>query len=167
MYQCGDYVVKTNNGVCKVEDIVHLDIPGVDKKKQYYLLIPLEDKGAKVYVPVDNTNSDLREVMSEKDAWAFIEKIPEIESTWIPNDKQREQDYKTAMKSGKPEDLVGIIKNMYFRKKVRIEQGKKNTAVDERYFRLAENALYSELAFAIGREKTEMEQLIFDAVSKK
>lgn len=31
-YEIGDYVVKPGNGVCKVEDILHLDIAGADKK---------------------------------------------------------------------------------------------------------------------------------------
>ena len=33
------------------------------------------------------------------------------------------------------------------------EQGKKSTVIDERYFKLAEDNLYSELAFAIGSVK--------------
>ena len=33
-------------------------------------------------------------------------------------------------------------------------------AVDERYFKLAENQLYSELAFALGVEKSELNEII-------
>ncbi len=49
---------------------------------------------------------------------------------------------------------------MYIRRLERSAQGKKSTAVDEHYFKLAEESLYSELAFAIGRDKSEMKDLI-------
>ena len=38
--------------------------------------------------------------------------------------------------------------------------GKKITIVDERYFKLAENQLYSELAFALGVQKSDINQII-------
>ena len=163
MFEIGDYVVKINKGVCRIADIVHLDMSGVDKQKEYYLLIPVEDQGAKVYVPVEGREESMRCMMDEAAAWDFIRKIPAIQTKWIANEKLREQEYKAAIRSGKPEELVGIIKNMYHRRKKRVEQGKKNTAVDERYFRMAEDALYSELAFATGRKKDEICQLIKDA----
>jgi CarD family transcriptional regulator len=79
---------------------------------------------------------------------------------WIDNDKQREQKYKEAIHSCEPEKLVSIIKNMYNRKLIRTAQGKKNTAVDDRYFKLAENNLYTELAFAMEKDKDDMQLLI-------
>ncbi len=164
MYQIGEYVVKANNGVCSVDDIVHLNMSGVDKKKEYYLLVPIEDKGAKIYVPVDKAQENLREVLSSEAAWDLIRGIPQIESIWITNDKLREQEYKAAIKSGRPEALVGIIKNLYDRREARMAEGKKSTAVDERYFRLAENMLYSELAFAIGKEKEDMGDIIKEVI---
>ncbi|MCC8136779.1 MAG: CarD family transcriptional regulator [Clostridiales bacterium] len=167
MYSVGDYVVKANNGVCRVEDIVHLDVSGASKDKQYYLLIPQADKSAKLYVPVDTTSTSIRSVMSEEGAWEIIEKIPDIDEAWIANDKIREQEYREALKSCDPELLVGIIKNIYLRKKKRLSEGKKSTSVDERYFRLAEQALYSELAFAIGREPEEIDQIIQDKINKR
>ena len=53
---------------------------------------------------------------------------------------------------------------MYTRKKQRIEQGKKSFAIDDHFFKLAENSLYSELAFATGKEKQDIEKLITDII---
>lgn len=50
MYQVGDYIVKASNGVCKVKAIVHPDFVS-DKKKLYYLLTPVADENANLYVP--------------------------------------------------------------------------------------------------------------------
>ena len=97
----------------------------------------------------------------------MIRRIPETEREWSSNDKLREQEYKEAIQSCNPAELIGIIKNLYLRKKERNEQGKKSTVIDERYFKLAEDNLYSELAFAIGRDKSEMRKIIADTIEDK
>lgn len=57
MFKIGDYVVNSNNGICKIEDIVHLDISMSSKDKLYYMLIHVEAKNAKVYTPADGKNN--------------------------------------------------------------------------------------------------------------
>ena len=56
---------------------------------------------------------------------------------------------------------------MYHRKQRRTAQGKKNTSVDEHFFKLAENNLYTELAFAIGKNREDMQALIAERIEKK
>ena len=163
-YEIGDHVVKPGNGVCRVEDILHLDIPGADKKQLYYLFIPISDQNQKVYVPTHTADENFRKAMSEKEAWEFIDKIPTIGELWIDNEKLRDRRYKEAVQSCVPEDLVAIIKMTYLRRKKRTEEGKKSTVSDERYFRLAESYLYSELGFALKKEKDEVCRLIINSV---
>ena len=167
MYEIGDYVIKANNGVCRVEDTLHPDLPNVDKNRLYYLLVPLDNKYSRLYVPIDTAENSLRRALSEEEAWEVIEKIPEVEAAWIANDKLREQTYKEAIHSCNPTALVSIIKNLYIRKKQRSEQGKKSTATDERYFKLAEDNLYAELAFALGKDKNQMRQIIAETIEQR
>jgi CarD family transcriptional regulator len=167
MYKVGDYVVKSTNGVCKIEDITHLDIPGVDKNKSYYLLIPIEDLSEKIYAPADTIEKSTRKVMSEEEARKLIDKIPEVEEDWIENDKLRQAKYKEIMKECDPESLLGIIKMVYERKWKRMSQGKKNMVVDEHYVRMAENNLYSELGFALHKDKAEISSLVTKTIRKK
>ena len=49
--------------------------------------------------------------------------------------------------------LISIIKTLYIRKQKRMAEGRKCTAVDEHYFKLAENQLHSELTFNYKRNK--------------
>ena len=56
--------------------------------------------------------------------------------------------------------LISIIKTLYIRKQKRMAEGRKCTAVDEHYFKLAENQLHSELAFSLGVPKSEVHQII-------
>ncbi len=167
MFEIGDYVIKAHNGICRIEDILQLDLPNADKDRLYYLLIPLENKNSKLYVPTDTAEHSLRKVLTDEEAWNVIQNIPKVEAAWIANDKLREQAYKEAIQSCEPAALVSIIKNLYMRRKQRTEQGKKSTATDERYFKLAEDSLYSELAFALGKEKNEMRQLITDTIENR
>jgi CarD family transcriptional regulator len=167
MYKKGDYIVMAADGVCRVEDITHLDLPGVDQDRMYYLLVPLEDSTGKIYAPTDKIDASARAVMSEEEAWKLIDRIPEVEETWIENDKLRQEKYKEVVKKCDPEALVSIIKMAYSWKMRRLEQGKKNTAVDERYFQVAEKNLYSELGFALHKDRDAICALIIETVQKK
>lgn len=162
MFEIGDYVVKVNNGICKIEDIGHLNIATANKNRLYFFLSPIGEANSRLYVPVDKVDTGLRKVVTEEEAWKIIEQIPQVEEAWISDDKQREQKYKEAIQSCDLKKLISIIKNMYHRKERRIAEGKKNTSVDDYFFKLAENNLYAELAFAIGREKDEMKQIIIE-----
>ena len=82
MYQVGDYIVKALNGVCKVKAIVHPDFVS-DKKKLYYLLTPVADENANLYVPVDRGDESARPVMTESEAENLVKKIPTIDAIWI------------------------------------------------------------------------------------
>lgn len=166
MYQVGDYVVKMNAGICHIEDIVHMDEVSGNKDKLYYLLVPLSDGKMKIYVPTDHGDSVLRKALTSQEAWDVIGNISQIQAADIENEKLREQEYKEAIRSCRPESWVSIIKTMYQRKEKRFAQGKKEGAMDERYFHMAEEYLYTELAFAIGRKKGEMCQLIADTIEK-
>ncbi len=165
MYMKGEFVVKANTGVCIVEDILLRRLTDNSDEKEYYCLAPIADSRSKVFVPVDSDKSKLRKAMDKAEAEAFIHAIPDIETKWIESDKTREQEYKNVMRSNDPVALVGIIKNLYFRNKDRLEHGKKVTAIDERYFKLAENALYSEIAHALDKDTEDMKQIIMDSIA--
>ena len=105
MYQVGDYIVKALNGVCKVKAIVHPDFVS-DKKKLYYLLTPVADENANLYVPVDRGDESARPVMTESEAENLVKKIPTIDAIWINNERERERSYKEAVQSNDPERLV-------------------------------------------------------------
>lgn len=167
MFEIGDFVIKANSGICRVDDIGHLDISTANKERLYFFLTPLNEANTKLYVPTDKADSGLRRVITEEEAWKIIDAIPDIDEAWIADDKQREQKYKEVIQSCDLEKLISIIKNMYHRKQKRTAQGKKNTSIDEHFFKLAENNLYTELAFAIGKNKEDMQEIIAGKIGTK
>lgn len=132
MFEVGDHVVSMANGICEIKDVVEMEMSG--SRKEYFLLIPESEANSKVYVPVDSAEKRIRKAMDKKSALSVIEQISDMEELIITNEKERETRYKEAVRSCDPKLLVGIIKNMYIRKQQRLAEGKKCTAMDEKYF---------------------------------
>lgn len=160
MFKVGEYVVYGSKGVCQIMDITHLDMSGADKERLYYVLGPIGDTASRIYAPTDNQKTVMRKVISKEAAERLIEELPEIELLWVPDDKQREAKYKEALKTGDYRSWVSIVKTLYLRQRERLAQGKKITALDERYMRVAENELYSELSLTLEIPKENMEDYI-------
>lgn len=159
MFAIGEKVVHESDGICTVADIGTLDMAHISKERKYYTLIPFYNQGSKLFIPVDAAGS-LREAMDEKAVRELLEKVAEIEPIEIQDEKRREQEYKAALRSGDCKRVIQIIKTIYLRQEKRIEDGKKVTEVDERYFRMAEDKLYGEIALAMNMEKSEVLQFI-------
>lgn len=162
MFSIGQYVICGNKGVCTVEDITTLDISGIDKAKKYYILKPKYVSASTVYVPVDSAMTSMRNILTREEAETLIHSIPDIPTIVIQNEKLVEQDYKACMRSNSCEELVKLIKTIYLRKQKRMEAGRKETAVDGKYFRIAEDNLYGELAVALDMERNEVCNYITD-----
>lgn len=161
MFELNDYVVHTTGGICQIKEIAPLNIPGADKNRKYYFLDPIKPKGSKVFVPIDNS-AGIRKVMTGDEARELIDDIPDIEEMCIDNDKIRESKYKEAIKSCDLRELVKIIKNLHTRRDQRFAEGKKITAIDDKYMKIAEDNLLNELAFVLGRDKNEMQSVVSD-----
>ena len=164
MYQKGDYIHYGNSGVCVVADVTHMEMEGIDQDKMYYVLSPIWTKGNKIYTPVDNTKVVLRPILSKAEALQLIDEMPSIGCIPISNDRDREDIYKTAMRTCDCREWVRVLKTLYARKLERQAAGKKVTSADERYMRAAEDQLYGELATALGMQRDEMESYITERV---
>lgn len=166
MFQIGDYVICSNKGVCEVENITVLNISGADKEKEYYILKPLYSAGSTVYVPVDSQKDHtMRKVLERTEAERLIGTIPEIPLLVITNDKMTEQMYKDCMKSNDCQELVKLLKTINLRRQKRIQAGRKVTAVDAKYWHLAEENLYGELAVALDMSREEVGGCVMAAVN--
>lgn len=166
MFDVGDYVIHGNNGICQITDITRLDITGSDKNRKYYILTSLHDSKNRIYSPVEN-EANMRGVLSKEEAKQLVESIPSIGELEINTDKEREAKYKEAVHSRDCTELVKIMKTLYIRKCQRLEEGKKNTATDERYLAIAEENLYGELAFVLEKEKEQVKQDVTDLLKKE
>lgn len=163
MFNIGDYIVYGHNGICRVVDITHPDIAGDDNDRLYYVLVPERSKDSRLFCPADNDKLVLRMIVTEAEALAIINDMRNIEPLEVSNERLRDECYKNAMKSCDLRECVRLIKALYIRKKQREEQGKKVTATDERYLKLAEESLYSELSIATGQDEAVVRERVTSA----
>lgn len=156
MFKVGDMIVYGNTGVCTVEKIGKPELSGASDDKDYYTLLPYYSKNSRIFTPCDNDKVVMRPIISKKEAEALLEQIPEIGVLSIQDEKRREECYKETMKTCNCREFVSILKTIYYRKQTRLAEGKKVTASDERYFNMAEEKLFGELAIALGVEKSQL-----------
>ena len=167
MFEAGDYVIYGHNGICQVKGTTTLEMEGVPKNRLYYILTPQDGRTGTIYTPTENGKLVLRSVMSREEAEQLIQDIPDIETLDIENDKRREEKYKECLRTCDGREMLRVIKTIYLRKSKRLRCGKKATAVDERYMKMAENNLYSELSMLLEVPKDEMVSYIAAQVKKQ
>lgn len=156
MFEKGEYIVYGSTGICMVEDITTMDFPGVSESRLYYVISPYQQGGNKIFSPVDNPKMKLRRILTREEVIALIDEIPTIEQIGIKEEKLREQEYKECIRSCECKNWIRIMKTLYKRKQERVSQGKKVTATDERYFKMAEDYLYTEFSLSLDIPKQEI-----------
>ena len=156
MFQVNEMIVYGKHGICKVVAKGKIDMPMIDKNKEYYTLMPCKEKASVVYAPVENNKTIMRYVLTAEEVNRLLKEIPDLEEIQVENEREREACYKEILGSCDCRELIRILKTLYVRRQSRLDNGKKTTAVDERYFYMAEEQLYGELSFVLGKSKEEI-----------
>ena len=160
MFKPGDDIVYGVNGVCRVESVGSLDMPGAKKDRIYYTLVPYHGGNGKIFTPADNEKVIIRSVISKDEAMDIINNIKDIGTLSLKDDKKRECDYKEAINKCDCRELVKLIKTIYLRRQQRVSAGRRSTSEDEKYLSLAEERLYGEFAVTLGIKKEEVKDYI-------
>ena len=164
MFQKGEFIIYGNKGVCEVTDISKIAISGASKDRLYYVLRPAQDKEGRIFTPVDGQKTEMRRILNRKEAAELIDSIPSIGNLWVADERQRELNYKQAVNSCDCREWIKIIKTLWLRNQQRLSQGKKITAMDRKYFKMAEDNLYGELSASLEIPKEKMEEYITEKV---
>lgn len=164
MFEIGQYIVYGSNGVCKVTDIGHVEMAGISKDRLYYTLEPCYSKGSRIMTPTDNTKTIMRNLITKEEADQLIDSVGEVDVLWIADERKRDEAYKRVIAKCDCLELVRVIKTIYLRKQKRLAAGKKVTISDERFFKLAEDNLYSELAIVLGMSKEEAREYMINRI---
>lgn len=160
MFQIGELIVYGNSGVCRVENIGPPELAGAPKGIDYYTLAPYYSSGSKIFTPCDNDKIVMRPIITKREAQKLIREMSSIGTISVPDERKREEQYKEVMKSCDCRKFVSIIKTIDKRKKERLLEGKKITTSDEKYFQMAEDKLYGELAIVLEIDKQEVKEYI-------
>ena len=160
MFEKGEYIVYGMTGVCRVNDITEMNMDGLSTSKLYYVLEPTGVNGNRIITPVEGNKSVMRRIMTSEEAYDLIDGIRDIDSLWVRDDRQRENCYKEALKTGDCREWVGVLKTIYLRRRDRLSRGKRMTEVDERYMKKTKENLFGELSIPLGITTAEVERFI-------
>lgn len=160
MYKIGEFIVYGNEGVCKIEDISKMNIPGIDESKKYYILNPMHENG-KIFAPMD-TKVFMRTIITNEEIQELIEQIPFIEEAEHDqmNIRMIQEYYKKLINTHECKDLLKVIVNINNKKENLIKSGKKLGQMEENFMRIAKNLLEDEFSVALGIPKEEIEIII-------
>ncbi len=166
MFTKGEYVVYGNAGICQVQDVTTMKMPGIPDDRLYYVLRPMGKADDTIYTPIEPTRTVLRRIMTRAEAEELISDIPNIEVLEIENDKMREAKYRECLKACDGRETIRILKTIHDRRVRRLQKGKKSTSLDDRYLKLAEASLYSELSKLLEIPKDQVRKLMEGHLTK-
>lgn len=149
MYQVGDKVVYGIHGVCAITE---LEVKTIDRQKvQYYVLEPLEQPGAKYYIPTQKPAAvaKLSPLMNRQEVDTLLSDRSVPENTWIPDENQRKQRYRELISSGDRPALLAMVRVLRAHKEEQLAQGRKFHLCDENFLRDAEKLLCSEFSVVL------------------
>ncbi|HHT27907.1 MAG TPA: transcriptional regulator [Firmicutes bacterium] len=145
-FKINDYVMYGATGACRITDIEVGD-EGLGEST-YYVLHPVFDDNLTIKIPARSRHL-MRPIFSKEEVMQLIESLPEQEPYEMADERQQSQALKAAVKSGKNEELVRVIKTLYLEKQAKAEVNKTLNRAQEEIMSVAEKRLYEEFALAL------------------
>ncbi len=164
MFKINDYVVYGLTGVCLIIDIKKEKNLSNDEI-EYYVLQPVYQNKMIIKTPVNNPKVSMRELMTKDEVLSLIASTPEKKTIWINNFRQRKEKYKVALKTGKSEEWIKIIKTINHEKEEKSVIGKKIAQTDEYILKMARKHLYEEFAIVLNISPDEVASYILGQIS--
>ena len=165
MFSINDVVVYGAQGVCRIVDMEDKLVSG--KKRTYFVLKPVNDKGSTFFVPTDNEHvlKKMRRLLSRDEIHRIIDSMPEESPIWISDENERKECYKGILAKGDHLELIKMIKAIYAHKMEREAEGKRLHMMDEGFFKDAEQILYNEFQYVLElKNKEEVMAYIFSRI---
>lgn len=167
MFQVNDVIIYGAQGVCKITGTEEKTISG--KKKTYFVLRPVSDKGSTIFAPTDNALvlKKMRRLLTKDEILKLIDSMRSENAVWVENENERKELYKNILAEGDHLELIKMLKAIYAHQKEREAEGKRLHMSDERFFKDAEQILYNEFQYVLNLgDKDDLMSYIFARLEK-
>ena len=168
MFQVNDVIIYGAQGVCKIAGTEEKTVGG--KKKTYFVLKPVNDKGSTIFAPTDNelVLQKMRRLLTKDEIHKLMDSMRSENAVWVSNKNERKELYKSILATGDHMELIKMIKAIYAHKKEREAEGKRLHMSDERFFKDAEQILYNEFQYVLElQDKNDLMRYIFARLENK
>lgn len=137
-------------------------------KKTYFVLVPIYDEKATLYVPKDNERllANMHKLLSPTEINDLIDEAAKNPMEWIADDIQRKEKCGEILKSGDRMQLMQLIEMLYLRREELKTTKKHFHIVDERYLRDAERLLHDEFSYTLDIKREQVPEYILNRIKK-
>lgn len=166
MFKVNDVVIYGTHGICKIVDIEEKIVSKVSKK--YFVLKPINNNDSTFFMPTDNETllKKMRRILTKEEVHSLIDAIPEEDTTWIANDKERKAQYKKNITNGDHLELIKMIKAIRTHKKECEAKKIRLHILDEDFCKEAEDLLCREFQYVLNiSSKTALKKYINSRMS--
>lgn len=156
MYSIGQVVRYGTHGICSVEDITVKSFCG--QKLRYYVLKPVNQDRATLYVPMDNEKliGRMQRLLTAQQILEIIGGMNEEDRLWIDDDTRRRDAYNEILRRGDRVGMACIIKTLFLRQRELAVKRKKLHIADEKILKETERVLYEEFAYVLDLDQDEV-----------
>lgn len=160
MYEAGQQVLYGTHGVCRIISMEAMRFGS--ERRNYYVLEPAAQPGAKFYVPVgsDAAVSKLRPLMKPEELLELLHSDAVRNFPWIANESQRKLCFRELLLSGDRTKLMGMIGALHRHRRAQLAAGRKFHQSDENFLIDAEKLLNAEFSQVFGLPPTEVPAFI-------
>lgn len=167
VYQIGEKVLYGIHGICRISDTEERMVDRV--KRQYLVLEPVDQTGAKYFVPTHNAAAlaKLRPILSREALEALLRSEEVKQEAWIADENARKQAYRELINSGDRTALIRMVGSLHRHKQEQIAAGRKFHLCDDNFLRDAEKLLSAEFSLVLGIEPGQVGSYVLQAMNEE
>ena len=145
-----DYVTYSTFGVCLVEDIRFIKFQPGFPGRDYYVLKPIRQDSASIFVPADNETlvARIRPVLSPEEVDRLIADVRDQSLPWIHDRKQRLDAFQGILSRGDTRELLLMARCLYLKSK---ESLKGLPMADMQILKKVQEMIEQEFSFSLNR----------------
>lgn len=143
-----DYVNYSAQGICKIEDICPMNFGSGSSPREYYILKPIHQENAHIFVPVDNQKlvAQMRPVLSPEEIDRTILSVQDQKMPWISDRKLRLAQFQEILSRRREQELLLLVSCLYLKSR---ERAKGLSPIDAQILKKAESIIEQEFSFSL------------------
>ena len=155
-YVINDVISYGTHGVCQITDMTNNIVAG--KERRYYVLKPINDPKATVFVPTDSQKllDKFRQLLSPDEIHSLIDRSATERPHWVNDENTPKDDYQHVFSDNSLDGPLWLIKTLHPKREERKNAGKRLCVTDENFMKKAEKLLYGELSYVLNIEPHEV-----------
>lgn len=143
-----DYVNYGTEGICKIEDIRSIRFGSDSCEKKYYILKPIHQEKAHVFVPIDNPKllNRMRPILSPEEIDRTILSISNQKMPWINDRKERLAQFQKILLQRDERELLLLVRCLFWKSKQSV---KGLSSREAQVLKKAESIISQEFSFSL------------------